>query len=324
MIEGATGHTSGGCVSVVVATYNSARFVVETLESVKNQTYSDIELIVSDDGSYDETVTAARAWIKANEGRFLRTEVLTVPANTGVSANCNRGLAAARSEWVKFIAGDDILLPNCLADNILYVVGNPGIRVLFSQVRMYEGDFKECNFRYTYPQSVPMNIMNPAFTPADQHRILLESDCISYTPSYFFHRPTLLSLGGYDEANRMVEDYPMWLKLTAAGIRLHFMLKETVGYRQHDAATNNRGDHPLIQPAVFRVYAFRRNVVHPQMPWIFVMNERYVMQIALFFQSLGWNKKTRVIVWIYQLLTVYLNPWRYAIYLSKEMHAARK
>ena len=107
-------------VSIIVITYNSSKYVLETLESAKAQTYQNIELIVSDDCSTDNTVEICREWIEKNKKRFLRTELITSEKNTGIPANCNRGVKAAQGEWVKLIAGDDILCNNCIEANIEY------------------------------------------------------------------------------------------------------------------------------------------------------------------------------------------------------------
>ena len=101
-------------VSIIVITYNSSKYVLETLESAKAQTYQNIELIVSDDCSIDNTVEICREWIENNKERFVRTELITAEKNTGIPANCNRGVKAAQGEWVKLIAGDDILYNNCI------------------------------------------------------------------------------------------------------------------------------------------------------------------------------------------------------------------
>ena len=71
-------------VSVPVITYNSSKTVLETLDSIYNQTYQNLELIVSDDCSTDNTVGICREWIEAHKKRFVRTELLTVEKNTGV------------------------------------------------------------------------------------------------------------------------------------------------------------------------------------------------------------------------------------------------
>ena len=114
-------------VSVFVITYNSSRFVLEALESIKNQTYKHIELIISDDCSTDSTVDLCKNWIEKNKERFVNSTIITVSANTGVSANCNRAVTAAKGNWLKGIAGDDVLLPNCIQDNVNYILQNPAV-----------------------------------------------------------------------------------------------------------------------------------------------------------------------------------------------------
>ena len=101
-------------VSIAVITYQSSPYVVETLESIAKQTYRNIELIISDDGSNDGTVDVCMEWLSVNGNRFVRTEVLTVPANTGTSANYNRAEDACRGDWVMTVDGDDMLFPDAV------------------------------------------------------------------------------------------------------------------------------------------------------------------------------------------------------------------
>mgnify|MGYP000958323009 FL=1 len=65
-------------VSIIVVTYNSSLFVRETLESAKRQSYNNIELIITDDASTDDTVKVCREWIANNKNRFVRVELKTV------------------------------------------------------------------------------------------------------------------------------------------------------------------------------------------------------------------------------------------------------
>ena len=177
-------------VTIAVVTYNSSPFVIETLESIKYQSYPDLELVISDDASTDDTVIKAKEWLakKENIQRFQRIELITVPKNTGVSANCNRCIEAATSDWVKFIAGDDILLPNCIEDNMVFVVQNPEAKIIFSQVKVYQDTFLEQDYLKTTPQDFPDNLMQDELTAKDQFQMLLECDRIHYTPSYFFNK----------------------------------------------------------------------------------------------------------------------------------------
>lgn len=119
-------------VSINITTYNSSKFIIETLESAKMQTYQNIELIVSDDSSVDNTVELCKKWIEKNKERFVRCKVITVEKNTGIAANCNRAMNASNGEWIKELAGDDIFLPNCVEDNINYVMAHPEINILLA------------------------------------------------------------------------------------------------------------------------------------------------------------------------------------------------
>ncbi|WP_309640413.1 glycosyltransferase [Flavobacterium sp.] len=308
-------------VTVAVATYFSAPYIIETLESIYNQTYQDIAVVISDDCSTDETINLITDWAaqEKNQQRFVRIEVITVPKNTGVSANCNRCVAAAPSDWMKFIAGDDILLSNCIEDNVNFIKQNPQAKVIFSQVRLYQDYFVESNYIKTIPQHFPDNLMHASLTAHDQYQLLLVSDRINNTPSYIFNKQSVLKVGGFDESNRLIEDYPMWLKLTSSGERLYYFHKETVGYRIHQNATNNVGDAVLFKPSVFNSYKIRKQVAHPHLPFEIVKSEQFVYGISKIFQSLGWNKQHKIYTPLYRIACFYLNPFHYIFAFKKRL-----
>jgi glycosyltransferase involved in cell wall biosynthesis len=312
-------NNSGVLVSVIVTTYNSAPFVIETLESIKGQTWRNIELIVSDDCSADNTVELCSNWIAENKKCFVRTAIITVPLNTGVSANCNRCIKASHAEWIKFIAGDDILLPNCIEDNMDFAAAKSTASIIFSQVLVYQDDFKTENFLRAIPDTHPMNLMNPAFSTDDQYKLLLLSDRITYTPSYFFKKQTLVEVGGYDEENKLVEDYPMWLKLTRAGNKLHYFHKPTVGYRRHQQALNNMTDYGLFKPLMLRAAAVRQKFVFPYLPWDIAGSEKHILMVSGFFERMRINKRTALFSALYKLATIFFNPFRYIIFLKKKL-----
>ena len=138
-------------VSVAVITYNSSKYVLETLESIKAQTYKNIELIISDDCSTDNTMQLCKKWCEQNEDRFARIQYVEVEQNTGVSANCNRAEDACEAEWVKLIAGDDLLLPNCVTDFMEYVQAHNDVVYVFGWVKVFGTNSKKCMY---YEQEV--------------------------------------------------------------------------------------------------------------------------------------------------------------------------
>lgn len=308
-------------VSIPVVTYNAAAFVEETLESVFHQTYQNLELIISDDCSKDNTIEIVEKWCQQPrvKARFTDIKIITVPKNTGVSANCNRSIKAATSEWLKFIAGDDILLPNCIADNMDFVSKQPDASIIFSQVSVYQDTFEEKSFQKKTPNAFPNNLMNPTFSAENQFKILLESDRINYTPSYFFNKKALIKVGLYDETNTLVEDYPMWLKLTRSGEKFYYFHKETVGYRIHSKATNNKGEDLLFKPSVLNSHKVRKLYAHPYLPWYMNIKENWIYSITLIFQRLGFVRKSKMNIWLYRFFSIYFNPFYYVHFIIRKI-----
>jgi alpha-1,3-rhamnosyltransferase len=309
-------------VSVSVTTYNSREYILETLESIYNQSYKEIELIISDDYSTDNTISVVENWVDTArvKNRFTRIELIKVPHNTGVSANCNRCFAAASSNWVKLISGDDILLPNCIEENMNFVREYPEAKIIFSQVKLYQDDFQQQNYIKTTPLDYPNNMMAPSLSAKDQYHLLLLSDRIHYTPSVFMNKQAILKVGGYDETDRLVEDYPMWLKLTNFGIQLYYFHKETVGYRVHSGATNNSGQNVLFKPSVINSYLIRKKHAHPYLPWLNVKMEQHVYWVSLGFKKTGFVKGTIFNKILYKTLTIYANPFVYLNALYKRIN----
>ncbi len=306
-------------VSVIISTYNSSPFIIETLESVLNQTWHEIELIVSDDYSNDNTVEICRSWLDKNSSRFIRTDLLTSNVNTGVSANANRGLKVAIGEWVKFLGADDTLKPNCIEDNMEWLSLHHEAKVLFSKVEVYSDTFEPQNMvELTENDSWnPRSIMFPSRSAESQYRMLLLSDRIHYAPSVFMYRKTLLSVGGFDERLKLMEDYPLWLNLTKNGHRLYFMDKATVNYRRHSKAINNTNISYLISRNYFRSESFRRIYTYPYLPNDIRLNQQYIWYVSQIFRNNRLNRNKQPNRFILRLLTVYLNPFSYFARLNK-------
>lgn len=214
-------------VSVTVITYNSSKTVLETLDSIKAQTYQNLELIVSDDCSTDNTVDLCRNWIEQNKDRFVRAELLTVEKNTGVAGNCNRAGVTCQGEWVKGIAGDDILMPNCVQDCMDYVVEHPDTIYLFGKQKAFGASEERCKeidavFDYTF-----FNL-----TQEQQlHRLIFDENCVPAT-TLFYNRVADQKVGiKNDERIPLLEDWPRWINLLRAGVKFHFIDKVLVKYR---------------------------------------------------------------------------------------------
>lgn len=218
-------------VSINVITYNSSKFVLETLESAKAQTYQNIELIVSDDCSTDNTVDICREWIEKNKDRFVRTELITVEKNTGIPANCNRAVKASKGEWIKGIAGDDALIGTCVEDNLEFIKNDRNKKIIVSMMKIYKDSFCESNlFNELNLQYIKFKKIFD-LSSNEQFNHILKFNFIA-APSVFINKQIFCEIGGYDESI-MYEDYPMWIKILMSGYKFYFLDKETVMYRRH-------------------------------------------------------------------------------------------
>ena len=222
-------------VSVVVITYNSSGYVLETLDSIKAQSYGNIELIVTDDCSPDNTAEVCEKWIEQNKGRFVRAEFITVAKNTGISGNCNRGLNAARGEWVKIIAGDDLLEHDCIAGYMSFTRTDPSIRYVSCKITV----FSETERKHV-PASSPDSFFQ--VSAKRQLRYLLAKGNFIVGASVFLHVASTRELGGFDERFPMIDDYPLFIKICGAGYKFHLLDKPLVRYRVHEGNISLSGN----------------------------------------------------------------------------------
>ena len=197
-------------VSIIVVTYNSSKYVLETLVSAKAQTYKNIELIITDDGSTDTTVEICKEWVSEHKGRFIAAKCITIENNTGIAPNCNRGLKEAKGEWIMFVAGDDILMDSCIERNMAFVKNSPHA-FFFSKMK-----FTKKNDKLTDHFNKGFQLLN---TKKNQLRVLLRHNYLT-APTAFIKREALVHLGGFDERFPMLDDYPMWVK-AAQMYRIH-------------------------------------------------------------------------------------------------------
>lgn len=224
-------------VSIVVVTYNSSKYITETLDSIAKQTYNNIEVIISDDFSTDNTTELCENWLSLNKGNFVRGILLKSDRNTGISANLNRGYNACLGEWVKSIAGDDLLLPNAIDDNIKFVQKFPEAKFVFSDRKEFT-DLAHEKMRILTSQKYSRNYFY-TLSPTDQYWDLVIRNVCIFSCTAFINKDAFLKVGGYDETIPMLEDYPMWIKCTKSGYKMYYFPKQTVLYRVHQESVSH-------------------------------------------------------------------------------------
>lgn len=107
---------TGPLVSILLPTYNSERYIRQALDSLLSQSHSNIEVVISDDASSDETVKILSEY---KEQHPQLVKLFVQEKNLGVTRNCNFILKRCSGEFILFFAGDDFLYRNCISDSVL-------------------------------------------------------------------------------------------------------------------------------------------------------------------------------------------------------------
>ena len=222
-------------ISVVILSYNSAKTILETLESIQNQTINlkKIQLIISDDASIDDTLKIAENWVTTYGKLFFSTLIVRKNKNSGVSANCNRAISNCIGDWIKLIAADDKLLPECIKKNLAYAK-DTNSKIIFSKMVPFDlSGLHNC----TYPPLKQMEIFN-SNSLQEQLRKLRKHGGMRCAPTSFIHKDEIKKMGKLDEKNTLIEDYPMWLTLSKY-YKFHFLNAITIHYRVNESISNS-------------------------------------------------------------------------------------
>lgn len=220
--------TNKPLVSVCVITYNSEQTVIETLESIKAQTYKEIELVVSDDCSKDNTREICREWVAVNSSRFVKSLVVSTETNSGVAPNLNNGIKNCTGKWVKLIAGDDLFVNSAIEEFVTYVERYPECRICVSQLELFGGTPEKMA-----KKDIALENKFSVIRKGNRKQQYITSLCrqILPGPGVFMQKSLWEEIKGYDENYPMAEEYPFEIRVL--NVTKIFMLdKKLVRWRQ--------------------------------------------------------------------------------------------
>lgn len=289
-------------VSIIVITYNSADSVLDTLNSIKHQTYEHIQLIISDDGSKDNTIDVCEEWTKENNNRFTNIQIITVETNSGVPANCNRGLVKSNGKFIKIIAGDDILHKRCIDINMEYMEKFPYFDVLVSNMLRFENVISNINKGIVIRPKYH-DIWNNC-TVEEQYK-LVNIAFIGNSPT-FFCRAEVYDIIKYDEEIKFMEDYPFVLNILKKGLRMIYVDELTVYYRYGNSASNS--SKLLFNKFYIEEEDFREKYIYKNVSTNVMLYYKYDFYRKKLIQILGLNKRNFIGKSINKLTTIF-NPF---------------
>lgn len=196
-------------VSIITPTFNQARFIAETVESVLAQTYANIEYIVLDDGSTDDTQKVLAPY----RGRVT----IESQKNMGQARTLNKGWAMARGTYLAYLSSDDILYPEAIAKLVRALEEDPA-RVCA---------FPDCDLIDEDSRVIKRNVCRP-FDLCD---LVVKQECY-IGPGALFRRDAFEEAGGWKPELRLAPDREFWIRLARYG-SFHFVSETLAGYRMH-------------------------------------------------------------------------------------------
>ena len=206
-------------VSVVIPCYNHEKFVQDSIQSVIDQTYENIELIIIDDGSKDSSVVKIEEMIDLCEQRFVRFEFRS-RTNIGLSATLNEALEWCEGKYFSPIASDDQMLNYKTSVQVKYLENNNNYVAVFGGIQLIDDNNRQLQKSVSKARSY-------SFEDIIMHRYNL------LAPTQMIRRKTIREVGGYN-TNLFIEDWYMWLKLSQEG-HMFSMNKVFALYRKHDS-----------------------------------------------------------------------------------------
>jgi glycosyltransferase involved in cell wall biosynthesis len=221
---------SSPLVSVIIPTYNCARYIATAVESVLAQRSEDLEVLVIDDGSTDAT--------RETLARFGEQIDYIYQTNSGVSQARNKGLAVASGRYVAFLDSDDAWYPNKIHRQLEALSENPGAAACYSAFTVTDSTLSPLNVHTAEPQSSVLE------------DLLLRGNWVSTPSTVICERGLFTKVGGFDPELSLCADWDMWLRLAAVA-EFVYVDEPLVRYRKHDG--NMSGNVALLEQDSIRV-----------------------------------------------------------------------
>jgi len=188
-------------VSVVIPAYNCGRFIGEALDSVFDQDYPALEVIVVDDGSTDETCDVV--------ARYGSSVALVRQRNSGAAVARNEGMRRARGEYVALLDADDLWLPGKLRLQVDHLEQRTDIAMCCTRWHLLYPDATG-RYRVERPEAPQLVSVDPRCAGWIYCELLL--DCEVWTSTVLMRRELNERVGGFDVKLRRGQDYDYWLR----------------------------------------------------------------------------------------------------------------
>lgn len=250
-------------VDIIIVSYNHSKFLIECLDSIKNQTFKDFRLHIADDASPDNSAEIIENWTKKNPE--LKTKLYLSQKNRGLSATLNYILENCTAPFVKIMAADDYLDSKYFENNIqTFNELDNSYKIIFSKAKYVDENSQILPDRNYYQKDhTDTNISEEIF-----------KENFICAPSVMLRRNIFETVGYYDP-EIILEDYEIWLKALFASFNFKFINKTLTFYRSHGG----------------NLTATKRKIIHEETVALKIKYDREIQHKKLIHKDLIWLKK---------------------------------
>lgn len=206
-------------VSVILPAYNCESFLAKAIQSVLDQTFSDFELIIINDGSTDNFEEIILSF---NDPRIV---YIKNKRNCGLIFSLNKAIDFARGKYIARMDGDDICLPRRLELQKNYLDENPGIAIVATTIIMINEEGEESGKWKLDQQTLTSKIIRST---------MLNENCIAHPT--VMGQAVVFKKFHYQPYQKNIEDYDLWLRLLANGLHLSKIPEPLLYYRVHSTS----------------------------------------------------------------------------------------
>lgn len=197
-------------ISVILPAYNVEKWIFQSINSILSQTFKDFELILINDGSYDNTEKIIKSF-KDKRIKYFKNK-----KNIGLIKSLNNGIKFSKGKFIARMDGDDICHPDRLKKQINFLKKNPLIDVLGTGILILDSKNK-IKKKKIFPQT--NNLI----------KIIMPMYCCICHASVMFKKSLFEEIGFYEENAKHIEDYKLWLKAYENN-KIFFNIKELLYY----------------------------------------------------------------------------------------------
>ena len=258
--------------TVIVLCYRKFNFLFDAIDSVLSQDYSNIELIISDDGSPSFPNNEIRSYIETHKGKNITNLIIRQePSNSGTVRHLNHTIENCHGKYIVALAGDDAFYNeytlSSYAKGFLNAPRNCYIEM--AQTAMYDSDLKKLE-SYYLKAPVQKAIEKTEYGSQDLLKMLLKYEACLPSTSTCFKREFFEKFGKFNEEYTIVEDYPMHIRLAEEGWIIHY---ENFIAIKHRHGGISHGQEQAVRKSVICYYTdFQRSLEDCLLPRVSVLD----------------------------------------------------